>query len=159
MLRGLEGRRIAVVAGSAEERAEVQKELTAAGAVVTELPGEGEEATWHSGMYAGLVLIGRSLDAAALPRVKQLVQEFLVGEKPVAALGVDADALALEESLVAVRGGDDPRAFAREVVRVFGERLEEHDVDEMSDQSFPASDPPAVNPGTAGPAADHQHGA
>ena len=38
-------------------------------------------------------------------------------------------------------------------------RLEEHAVDEMSEMSFPASDPPAVSPGTGGEGARPAGGA
>lgn len=151
MQRGLEGRRIALVAGGGDAATEIRKELIASGAEVSELPGGSSDDRWHSGMYAGLVLVGDAGGFGIRREVRQLVREFLVSEKPVAAYSVDAAELELDESVVAVRGTGDARAFAREVTSVFARRLEEQAVDEMSEQSFPASDPPAVNPGTAGP--------
>jgi hypothetical protein len=153
MQRGLEGRRIALFAEPGSDAAEIRKELIAAGAEISELPGDsqGSDDRWHSGMYAALVVVG---DADARterhPNIAQMIREFLVSEKPVATFQADAEALQLDESLLAVRGGDDARAFAREVATVLADRLDEREVDEMSDLSFPASDPPAANPGTTG---------
>ena len=158
MQRGLEGRRIALYGEPGADTAEVRKELIAAGAEISELPGEGgSDDRWHSGMYAALVLVGRAGPGAeADDKIQQLIREFMVSEKPVAAFDPDVEALQLDESLLAVRGRDDARAFAREVASVLGERLEEEAVDTMSDLSFPASDPPSVSPGTAGPGATDQ---
>ena len=158
MQRGLEGRRIALYGEPGADTAEVRKELIAAGAEISELPGEGgSDDKWHSGMYAALVLVGRAGPGAEPDeKIQQLIREFMVSEKPVAAFDPDVEALQLDESLLAVRGRDDARAFAREVASVLGERLEEDAVDTMSDLSFPASDPPSVSPGTAGPGAPDQ---
>lgn len=151
MQQGLEGRRIALFGDEGDALTEIRKELIASGALVQELSSEGDEQEWHGGKYAGLVLVGPAAERQSEhAKVAQLVREFMVSEKPVAAFGIDAGALELDETLLAVRGGGDARAFAADVVREFAERLEEHDLDEMSDQSFPASDPPSVNPGTAG---------
>ena len=155
MPRGLEGRRIALFAEPGSDAAEIRKELIAAGAEVNELPGDsgGSDDKWHSGMYAALVVVGDADAKTELhPNIAQMIREFLVSEKPVATFQANAEALQLDESLVAVRGSGDARAFARDVVSTFGERLEEEAVDEMSDLSFPASDPPSISPGTAGPA-------
>ena len=150
MPQGLEGRRIALVASEGDAATEIRKELIASGAEVSELPGGASDDRWHSGMYAALVLVGDAGGSGHRDEVRQLVREFLVSEKPVAAFSVNAEELSLDESLVAVRGAGDARAFAREVAAAFGQRLDERAVDEMSEQSFPASDPPAVNPGAAG---------
>ena len=150
MRRGLEGRRIALAAGEGADAAVIRRELIAAGAEISELADSTPDEEWHGGRYAGLVLAGRS-GAGTRDRLAQLVREFLVSEKPVAAMGADLAALQLDESLLALGDrGDDAQAFARRVATTFAERLEEHDVDEMSELSFPASDPPAMNPGTAG---------
>lgn len=45
----------------------------------------------------------------------------------------------------------DVGAFAARVVHEFSDLLEEHQLDEMSDMSFPASDPPATSPAAIGP--------
>lgn len=153
MQRGLEGRRIAVFAAPGAEAAIIRRELTAAGAVVHDLDrSTSEERQWHGGMYAGLVVVGGGGEEAH-PRLVQLVREFVLSEKPVAAFNADADALEVEAEVLTVRGEGDELEFARRMVAEFAEGLEEHALDDMSDQSFPASDPPAVNPGTAGPLA------
>lgn len=152
MQHGLEGRRIALFGDEGDALTEIRKELIASGALVQELSSEGDEQEWHGGKYAGLVLVGPAAGRQSEhAKVAQLVREFMVSEKPVAAFGIDAGAFQLDETLLAVKGGGDARAFAADVVREFAECLEEHDLDDMSDQSFPASDPPAVNPGSAGP--------
>lgn len=151
MQQGLEGRRIAVFGEAGDAMTEIRKELVASGALVNELSAGGDEQEWHGAKYAGLVLVGAARERQSEhAKVAQLVREFMVSEKPVAAFGADAGALQLDESLLAAAGSGDARAFASDVVREFSKRLEEHDLDDMSDQSFPASDPPSVNPGAAG---------
>jgi hypothetical protein len=157
MQHGLEGRRIALFAEPGSDTAEIRKELIAAGAEINDLPGGGSEDRWHSGMYAGLVVVGDAEEKTELhPELAQMIREFLVSEKPVATFHTNAEALQLDESLLAVKGADDARGFAREVASVFANRLDERAVDEMSDLSFPASDPPSVSPGTAGPVSPDQ---
>ncbi len=157
MQRGLEGRRIALFAAQSPDTAEIRKELIAAGAEISELPGEGSDDRWHSGMYAALVVVAHPDGKIERhPKLAQMIREFLVSEKPVATFQADAETLQLDESLLAVAGSGDARAFAEEVVAVLSSHLEEQAVDEMSDQSFPASDPPAVNPGSARPTAPDQ---
>ena len=151
MQRGLEGRRVALFAEPGAEAAEIRKELIAAGAEVSELPGGTSDDRWHSGMYAALVLVGRPGQRTEThPKLAQLVREFMVSEKPVAVFDVDAADLQLDDASVAVRGSGDAREFAQRAAKVFADRMDESAVDEMSDLSFPASDPPAVTPGTAG---------
>ena len=160
MQRGLDGRRIALFDASGNRARDVIPALEGAGARVHVLRDTDPDSQWHGGLYAALVVLAEAgPEFTADPRLHQLVREFLVSEKPVAVLDVPPEALQAEQSLVAVRGSGDPRAFAEQVVREFSTRLEEHDVDEMSELSFPASDPPAVNPGTAGPARSDREGA
>ena len=62
----------------------------------------------------------------------------------------DASQVLVDDALITAQGSADPAEFGRTVVREFSERLEERAVDEMSDLSFPASDPPAVSPSSLG---------
>jgi hypothetical protein len=185
MHRRLEGRRVAVV-GSATGAAMVVEALTRAGAQPQRLEKGEPEAQWHGGMYAGLVLLGDE-QAVGDARLTQLVREFLVADKPVAALGmalrtilesggvagrqVAADdalrgaveeagatcvsaPIEVEEALITARSNVDVKEFAERVVMEFSERLEDRDVDEMSELSFPASDPPAISPASIGKGKD-----
>jgi putative intracellular protease/amidase len=56
----------------------------------------------------------------------------------------------VDESLITARASADLGEFADRLVRELATRLEESAVDEMSDLSFPASDPPAVTPASVG---------
>lgn len=151
MQRGMEGRRIALFDASGVRSRDVAPALERAGAQVHVLKDGDPDEQWHGGMYAALVVLGEAgPEFSGEPRLVQLVREFLVSDKPVAVLDVPPEAIQAEETLLAVRGSGDPRGFADQVVREFSNRLEEHDVDEMSELSFPASDPPAVNPGSVG---------
>lgn len=160
MQRGLNGRRIAVFDASKSRARDVVPALEGAGALVHQLQQGDPDEHWHGGRYAALIVIGaagaRGRDFQAEPRLVQLVREFLVSDKPVAALDVPLESIQADETLLAVRGSGDASAFAGQVVREFSTRLEEHDLDEMSEMSFPASDPPALNPGTAGHAKPQQ---
>src|SRR5687767_9821620 len=160
MQRGLEGRRIALFAERGAEGVDhIASSLEQAGARVHRLSKEDPEEAWHGAMYAALVLVGDGDEVMGPePRLVQLVREFMVSDKPVAATGLPLEAIQVEESLLAVSGGRDPDSFARQVVQGFSNRLEEHALDDMSDQSFPASDPPSTTPLTPGPApADREH--
>lgn len=153
MQRGLEGRRIAVFAGGEGE--ELRTALEGAGALV-ELLSDGRarsDAEWHGGRYAAIV-VGSGRDDQLHSRIVQLVREFLLSGKPVATIGeglalleeaggAREDALVFQEDLRASR--------ATAVVARLAERLEDNQVDAMSDMSFPASDPPAVTPASIGP--------
>ena len=172
MQRGLVGRRIALLGADGGAGAPVREALEAAGATVDALgPASGSGEHWHGGRYAALVVLG--CEPPIAERAAQLIREFLVVEKPVAAHGdgirVLRDSGALEsrrvagpsgagegaglvtdENLTTATGGMSGEDFASALVRSFGQRLEEHALDEMSDQSFPASDPPSVTPSALG---------
>ena len=53
-------------------------------------------------------------------------------------------------SLVSASSEASEEEFASQVVRDFSRLLDERDVDAMSEQSFPASDPPATSPSSVG---------
>lgn len=153
MQRGLDGRRVAVFAGG--EGSALKESLEAAGALV-EVLSDGRsrsEAEWHGERYAAIVL-GSGRDDELESRIVQLVREFLLSGKPVVVTG---DGLALFERAGGAREdavivSDDVRgAGSSTVVQLLAERLEDRQVDEMSDMSFPASDPPAVTPASIGP--------
>lgn len=57
----------------------------------------------------------------------------------------------VDDGLVTAQESADPAQFARTVVVVFSDRLDERALDEMSEMSFPASDPPALSPVSLGP--------
>jgi putative intracellular protease/amidase len=153
MQRGLDGRRIALLAAPDADEAELSSVITAlegAGAHVHHVSDADTEEQWHSGMYAALVLLG---EPAAAARGRQLVREFLVVDKPVAAYADGAQLL--RESggdLGALTAGADVpvSAFADRLAQQLMRVLEEHQVDEMSEMSFPASDPPSVSPSSVG---------
>lgn len=155
MPRELEGRRIAVFAGAEGDR--LRASLEDAGALV-ELLSDGQsrsEAEWHGGRYAALV-VGSGRDDDLEERVVQLVREFLLSGKPVAVTGDGLQLLersggAREDALVIP--GDARAESGRALVSVLEQRLEEDRVDEMSDMSFPASDPPSTTPQSIGPKA------
>jgi putative intracellular protease/amidase len=56
----------------------------------------------------------------------------------------------VDDALITVRDGVAPNDLASQVVRALSGLLEERTVDEMSDLSFPASDPPAATPASVG---------
>jgi hypothetical protein len=58
----------------------------------------------------------------------------------------------VDEALITASERATPEEFAQLVARQFTDQLDEREVDEMSEMSFPASDPPAVSPATIGPA-------
>lgn len=197
---GLKGRRVAILATDGVEQVELvepRKALDAAGAI-TQLvaPKAGKIQAYHHLEAADAFEVDATLDEAnasqfdalfmpggvANPdalrtdkRAVQFVREFMVSDKPVAAIChaawmlVEADAVAgrtltswpslqtdirnakgdwvdrdvvVDEKLVTSRKPDDLPAFNKAIVREFANRLDEARVDELSEQSFPASDPP-----------------
>jgi putative intracellular protease/amidase len=187
MQRGLDGRRIALAVLDPDAVGAVNTVRTAlerASAQVDVLePGAGEDEAWHGGRYAALVVLGGEPGGAEDPRLTQLLREFLVSEKPVAAMGaavgpvvnaggaagrtcavdqslqaaletaggkVAAEPIHTDGNLISAASGADVSAFAGTVVAELTRALEEQDVDAMSEQSFPASDPPATSPASVG---------
>lgn len=151
MVPGLEGKRIALYSGwKTEGLRAVVGSLEQAGARVHRLSREDPDEAWHGAMYAALVLMGGNESVGSNPRLVQLVREFMVSDKPVASMGIPLEAIQVEESLLTVSGTGDPDAFGKQIVKAFTMRLEEDAVDEMSELSFPASDPPANSPISTG---------
>jgi len=197
MERGLEGKRVAVLAGDdvdARELSEPRQALEAAGAIVQIVTphagtvrvqgGQGESvradctlADCHAGDFDALLLPGGAgaQTLASDPKAVQVVREFMIADKPVgaicegASLLLAADAVAgrtvatmpelrtevadagghwvdmpvqVDERLVTSRGPADLPHFTRAIVHEFGEQIEESMVDQVVEQSFPASDPP-----------------
>lgn len=197
---GLKGHRVAILATDGVEQVELvepRKALDAAGAV-TEIvslePGKIQAFNHldrgdtfkvdasldeaQAAQYDALFIPGGVANPDALrmdPRAVQFVREFMVSDKPVAAichgawLLVEADALAgrtltswpslktdilnargdwvdrdvvIDEKLITSRKPEDLPAFNEAIVREFANRIDEAKVDELSEQSFPASDPP-----------------
>lgn len=189
MQRGLDGRRIALFSdlkdGGANTPAEaVRRALEGAGAKVQLLSASATEEDWHGAKYAALVLVdGDGSSSQNDPRILQLVREFLVSDKPLAAFGAAVRAVfeaggvqgrsvaasgdlkaAIEKggatcvkedmhadgALITARSEVGIDGFASRLVRELANRFEEGALDEMSELSFPASDPPAVSPASIG---------
>ncbi|MEX2153037.1 MAG: DJ-1/PfpI family protein [Gemmatimonadaceae bacterium] len=191
MLRGLEGRRIALSVVHEDDSVErhagiVSRALEQSGARMHLLQaGEGTEEDWHGARYVALVIVGDGAPGhVADARLVQLAREFLASEKPVAVFGggvsvvleaggaagrkvaaqgplksaveraggtVVDSAMTADGSLITALGSTAVEEFATRVVREFSNQLEEREVDEMSEASFPASDPPATTPSSLGP--------
>lgn len=82
-------------------------------------------------------------------------QEF---EELAAAAGADCvdESMTVDENLLTAGRESPITEFAERVTREFSRLLEESEVDEMSELSFPASDPPAVSPSTLGGKPDRE---
>ena len=197
---GLKGRKVAILATDGVEQVELvepRKALDAAGAVTHLVsPKEGaiqgmnhdEKADMlpvdqplskvHASEYDALLLPGGVANPDALrmdQAAVQFVREFMLSEKPVAAichgpwLLVEAgavsgrtltswpslktdirnaggqwvdQAVAIDDRLITSRKPADIPAFSAAIVKQFANRMDEARVDEVSEQSFPASDPP-----------------
>jgi len=197
---GLKGRSVAILATDGVEQVELvepRKALDAAGAVTHLIaPKEGEIQGMNHDEKADRLRVDRVLsqvraseyDALLLPGgvanpdtlrmdpdAVQFVREFMLSEKPVAAichgpwLLVEADAVSgrtltswpslkrdiqnaggnwvdqpvsIDDRLITSRKPADIPAFSAAIVKEFGNRMDERRVDELSEQSFPASDPP-----------------
>jgi putative intracellular protease/amidase len=155
MQRGLEDRRIALFA--AGEGGSVARVLEQHGARVAMLNGgiATRDEDWHGGRYAALVIVDAAQSASARePRLAQLVREFLVSDKPVAVYGGGVQVLheagGVESDVLLAASDSELGAFTEQLVAKLASQLEERQLDDMSDQSFPASDPPATSPGTVG---------
>ena len=197
---GLKGHKVAILATDGVEQVELiepRKALDAAGAVTHLIsPKEGsiqgmnhdEKADMlpvdrplsavRASEYDALLLPGGVANPDALrlePAAVQFVREFMLADKPVAAichgpwLLVEAAAVSgrtltswpslktdirnaggqwvdqpvtIDDRLITSRKPADIPAFSAAIVKQFASRIEEARVDEMSEQSFPASDPP-----------------
>jgi putative intracellular protease/amidase len=109
MLRGLEGRRVALFVTPDDDAAKqrtavVARALEQAGARIHVLSASNtSDEDFHGGKYAALVLLGDSAAGAEKdPRLGQLTREFLASDKPVAAFG-GALAVILEAGGAAAR--------------------------------------------------------
>ena len=154
MQRGLEGRRIALCAR--DEAPSIRRALEDAGALVEVLLGNTSlrDEDWHGGRYAALVVGGCVDHGLVDPRVLQLLREFLVSDKPVAVFGQGLSVLEQAggtpaDADIAFDGGDLAE-FTRQLVADLSNQMDERQVDEMSEQSFPASDPPSTTPPAPG---------
>ena len=197
---GLKGRKVAILATDGVEQVELvepRKALDAAGAVThlvspkdgaiqgmnhdekaDMLPVDRRLADVHASEYDALLLPGGVANPDTLRMDQgavQFVREFMLSEKPVAAichgpwLLVEAGAVAgrtltswpslktdvrnaggqwvdqsvtVDDRLITSRKPADIPAFSAAIVKQFANRIDEARVDEMSEQSFPASDPP-----------------
>lgn len=156
MQRGLEDRRIALLA--AGDRSVVARALEQQGARVADLHGglPTRDEDWHGARYAALVIVDADGTVTARePRIVQLTREFLASDKPVCVYGGGIQVLheaggVEEDALVAAPEGDIAE-FAARTVKALTSELDESQIDEMSDQSFPASDPPSTTPSSIGP--------
>jgi putative intracellular protease/amidase len=160
MQRGLEDRRIAVFA--AGDGGNVARVLEHHGARVAALNNgvATRDEDWHGARYAALVIVDAAQNATAKePRLVQLVREFLLSEKPVAVYGggiqVLHEAGGAEADTLAAAPDGDLEAFTEGLVEKLTRRLEEAQLDDMSDQSFPASDPPSTTPAAVGQPKGH----
>jgi protease I len=197
---GLKGHKVAILATDGVEQVELvepRKALDAAGAVThlispkpgsiqamnhdekgDTLPVDRTLSEVHASEYDALLLPGgvKNPDTLRMDQhAVQFVREFMLAEKPVAAichgpwLLVEANAVSgrtltswpslqtdirnaggqwadqpvlIDDRLITSRKPDDIPAFSAAIVKTFASKIDERRVDELSEQSFPASDPP-----------------
>ena len=197
---GLKGRKVAILATDGVEQVELvepRKALDAAGAVThliapkegaiqgmnhdekgDMLPVDRRLSDVHASEYDALLLPGGVANPDKLRMEQaavQFVREFMLAEKPVAAIchgpwllveagGVSGRTLTswpslktdirnaggqwvdqpvtVDDRLITSRKPADIPAFSATIVKQFANRMDEARVDELSEQSFPASDPP-----------------
>jgi intracellular protease, PfpI family len=200
MLSGMNGRRVAILATDGVEQVEIEvprRALDDAGATTHLIaPEEGSIQAMNHDEKGARLPVDRVLgqvraseyDALLLPggvanpdrlrihsRAVQLVREFMLADKPVAAichgpwLLVEANAVAgrtltswpslrtdinnaggewvdqpvqLDDNLVTSRKPDDLPQFCAAILKRFASEIQERAMDEVIEQSFPASDPP-----------------
>jgi protease I len=197
---GLKGHKVAILATDGVEQVELvepRKALDAAGAethLISPKPGtiqavnhdeKGDQfpvdrvlSEAHPSDYDALLLPGGVKNPDTLrmdQKAVQFVREFMMAEKPVAAichgpwLLVEANAVSgrtltsfpslqtdirnaggqwtnqsvqIDDKLITSRNPSDIPAFSAAIVKEFAKRIDERRIDETSEQSFPASDPP-----------------
>ena len=197
---GLKGNKVAILATDGVEQVELvepRKALDAAGAVThlvspkpgtiqavnhdekgDELPVDRALSEVRASDYDALLLPGGVKNPDTLRMDQQAVQfvrEFMLAEKPVAAichgpwLLVEAGAVSgrtltsypslktdirnaggqwvdhpvqIDDRLITSRKPDDIPAFSAAIVKQFAKGIEDRRIDEVGEQSFPASDPP-----------------
>jgi protease I len=193
---GLKGRHVAILGADGVDAVQLEsprKALTNAGVVADVVAARGGQIRTSSGEpvpvdrtfdvchaadYDALVIPGGAESAEALrgqQTALQFVREFMVADKPVAAIAegvrllVAADAVAgravagegsladdvaraggelvdaplhVDEKLITSRRGGDLNVLNASILREFANRVDEARVDQLSEQSFPASDPP-----------------
>ena len=197
---GVTGRKVAILATHGVEQVELEeprRALDRAGAVTHLIaPEEGSIQAMNHDEKGARLPVDRAIgqvraseyDALLLPGgvanpdtlrldqgAVQFVREFMLADKPVAAichgawLLVEADAVAgriltswpslqtdirnaggewvdepvrVDDRLITSRKPADLPEFCAAIVREFADRLDDARVDDMSEQSFPASDPP-----------------
>lgn len=199
---GLKGRKVAILATDGVEQVELEeprRALDAAGAVThlispkqdsiqamnhdergARIPVDRLLGEVRSGDYDALLLPGGVANPDKLrtdEKAVQFVREFMVADKPVAAIChapwmlVEAGAVAgrtltswpslktdirnaggewvdevvrVDDKLITSRKPEDLPKFCATIVKAFAQRLDDARVDSLSEQSFPASDPPPV---------------
>lgn len=197
---GLKGRKVAILATDGVEQVELEeprRALDAAGAVThlispkqdsiqamnhdergARIPVDRLLGEVRSGDYDALLLPGGVANPDKLrtdEKAVQFVREFMVADKPVAAIChgawmlVEAGAVAgrtltswpslktdirnaggewvdevvrVDDKLITSRKPEDLPKFCATIVKAFAQRLDDVRVDSLSEQSFPASDPP-----------------
>jgi len=197
---GLKGRKVAILATDGVEQVELvepRKALDAAGALTHLIsPKSGSIQGMNHDEKGDMLPVDHTLaevtaseyDALLLPggvknpdtlrtdqKAVQFVREFMLAEKPVAAIChgpwmlVEANAVSgrtltswpslqtdirnaggqwtdqpvqIDDRLITSRKPADIPAFSAAIVKQFANKIDERRVDELSEQSFPASDPP-----------------